>query len=81
MEKTTEQQPHLLSDLFSQLGLPGDSKSIEDFIKSHQPLPEEVPLSEAPFWSKSQRDLLKQAFIQDADWAPLVDQLNVRLRK
>ena len=75
-----ESDAHLLCDLFSQLGLPGDSSSIEKFIKSHRPLPDEVPLTEAPFWSKSQRDLLKQALIQDADWAPLVDQLNVRLR-
>jgi hypothetical protein len=74
-------QPHLLCDLFSQLGLPGDPESIESFIKAHRPLPEDVPISEAPFWSKSQRDLLKQAYIQDADWVPLVDQLNVRLRK
>lgn len=74
-------QPHLLSELFGQLGLHADSESIENFIKTHQPLPEDVPLSEAPFWNKSQRDLLKQAFIQDADWAPLVDQLNIRLRK
>ena len=75
-----EDKPHELCDLFSQLGLPGDSASIEKFIKSHRPLPDSVPISEAPFWSKSQRDLLKQAYIQDADWVPLVDQLNVRLR-
>lgn len=79
--KTEPQQPHILCDLFSQLGLPGDSQSIEDFIKAHRPLPDDVPVSEAPFWSKAQRDLLKQAYIQDADWVPLVDQLNVRLRK
>ena len=73
-------QPHELCDLFSQLGLPSDPESIEKFIKKHQRLPEEVPISEAPFWTQSQRDLLKQAYIQDAEWVPLVDQLNVRLR-
>ena len=77
---TQTQQSHILCDLFSQLGLPSDSNAIEDFIKSHRPLPEDVPISEAPFWSKSQRDLLKQAYIQDAEWVPLVDQLNVLLR-
>jgi hypothetical protein len=77
----TQGQPHLLCDLFNQLGLPADPQSIEDFIKSHRPLPEDIPISEAQFWNKSQRDLLKQAFIQDADWVPLVDQLNIRLRK
>ncbi len=75
-----ETETHALCDLFSQLGLPSDSDAIEKFIKAHRPLPDAVPLSEAPFWSKPQRDLLKQALIQDADWAPLVDQLNVRLR-
>jgi hypothetical protein len=75
-----EIQPHVLCDLFSQLGLPSDPDAIEEFIKSHRPLPESVPISEAPFWSKSQRDMLKQAYIQDADWVPLVDQLNVLLR-
>ena len=75
-----ETQTHVLCDLFSQLGLPSEPNAIEDFIKSHRPLPDDVPISEAPFWSKSQRDLLKQAYIQDAEWVPLVDQLNVRLR-
>lgn len=75
-----ETQSHVLCDLFSQLGLPSDQDAIEQFIKSHRPLPDAVPISEAPFWSKSQRDMLKQAYIQDADWVPLVDQLNVRLR-
>ena len=53
--ETQTPQSHILCDLFSQLGLPNDSKAIEDFIKSHRPLPDEVPLTEAPFWSKSQR--------------------------
>ncbi|MES2626842.1 MAG: DUF2789 domain-containing protein [Pseudomonadota bacterium] len=75
-----ETETHALCDLFSQLGLAGDADSIEQFIKSHRPLPESVPITEAPFWSKSQRDLLKQAYILDAEWVPLVDQLNVRLR-
>lgn len=75
-----ETQSHLLCDLFSQLGLPSEPNAIEEFINSHRPLPDAVPISEAPFWSKSQRDLLKQAYIQDAEWVPLVDQLNVRLR-
>ena len=75
-----ENEPHLLCDLFSQLGLPGDSASIENFIKTHCGLPDAVAISDAPFWSPSQRDLLKQAYRQDAEWVPLVDQLNVRLR-
>ena len=75
-----EIQPHILCDLFSQLGLPSNQDAIEQFIKSHRPLPDAVSVSEARFWRKSQRDMLKQAYIQDADWVQWVDQLNVRLR-
>lgn len=75
-----EQAPHELSSLFQQLGLPSDAESIESFIKAHSPLPPSVLISEAPFWTKSQRTLLSQALRDDADWAPLVDQLNVQMR-
>lgn len=75
-----EQAEHELCVLFQQLGLPSDPEAIEDFIRTHSPLPESVLISEAPFWTKAQRTLLSQALRDDADWAPLVDQLNVRMR-
>ncbi|TBT33456.1 DUF2789 family protein, partial [Vibrio parahaemolyticus] len=35
---------------------------------------------EASFWTHSQAAFLKQAIEEDADWAELVDQLDVMLR-
>lgn len=75
-----EEQTHPLHALFKQLGLPHDKRSIESFIVRHAPLPEEVRLSEAPFWTPQQALFLGEALRDDADWAPVVDQLNVMLR-
>ena len=71
---------HSLSELFRQLGLPADNRAIESFIIAHKPLEPSVKISAAPFWSPSQREFLKKALMEDADWAPMVDQLNVELR-
>jgi hypothetical protein len=69
-----------LEALFQQLGLDHDPASIDRFIKRHSPLPENCLLPDAPFWDKAQADFLRQQFIADAEWAPVVDQLNLRLR-
>lgn len=68
-----------LGTLFEQLGLPGDEASIDAFIASHHPLPDNVKVSEAPFWNEAQGRFLKEELLDDADWAPIVDELNVRL--
>ncbi len=70
---------HGLHDLFSQLGLPDDEEHIEQFIDAHRPLPPGVSLPEASFWTPVQAQFLREAVHRDADWAELVDQLNVRL--
>jgi len=70
---------HSLNNLFAQLGLPSDDAAIERFIATHSPLPESVQLPDAPFWTPSQSALLREELSDDADWAPVVDQLNVRL--
>ena len=70
-----------LSTLFEQLGLPADEASINDFIASHGPLPNHVKVSEAPFWSEAQGAFLKEQLLDDAEWAPVVDELNVRLHE
>jgi hypothetical protein len=74
-----EESQHDYSQLFMQLGLPSDRTSIETFIADHKGLPETTKLSAAPFWTQSQRDFLLKALQEDADWAPLVDQLNAEL--
>ncbi|GAB3390735.1 DUF2789 domain-containing protein [Azotobacter armeniacus] len=70
-----EMSNHSLSDLFDQLGLKSDPASIDAFIASHR-LPEEVKVSEAAFWTPAQAALLKEEMLDDADWAPIVDELN-----
>lgn len=71
---------HTMSNLFAQLGLPAAPGAIDAFIAAHRPLPNDVALYRAPFWSDAQRNFLKEEIIDDADWAGVIDELNVRLR-
>ncbi len=71
---------HKFSDLFAQLGLPSDETDIRAFITQHSPLPQDVELWEAPFWTPAQATLLRDEIVEDADWAETVDQLNLALR-
>lgn len=68
-----------LETLFDQLGLPSDQDSIDAFVSENGPLPEGVKLSEAPFWSENQARFLKEQLHVDAEWAPVVDDLNALL--
>lgn len=70
---------HEFHELFEQLGLPSSEEDIGAFIASHRPLPGGVKLTEAPFWTDAQSGLLKELLLQDADWAEVVDQLNLAL--
>jgi hypothetical protein len=71
---------HHFAELFAQLGLPNDTPSIKAFIASHSPLPDGMRLAEAPFWTPAQAQQLGQEWAEDADWAVLVDRLNLALR-
>ena len=71
---------HRFSELFAQLGLPSDRASIASFIVQHSPLHDTVRLADAPFWTPSQAALLREQILCDADWAEVIDQLNVALR-
>lgn len=70
---------HPLVDLFRQLGLADEPAAIELFIATHRPLPAGVSLCEAPFWSPSQAQFLREGIARDADWAEPVDTLAVLL--
>jgi hypothetical protein len=70
---------HRLPDLFRQLGLPDDPSSIERFIARHRPLACNTALCDAPFWSPSQAQFLREEVAEDADWAEQVDQLGLLL--
>lgn len=76
-----EMPMHRFSDLFAQLGLADDAAGIDDFLQRHAPLPAATALADAPFWSPSQARLLREEIQEDADWAELVDQLDVALRR
>ena len=71
---------HHFSELFAQLGLASDAQSIQHFLTIHTPLAAKIALPEAPFWSTAQATFLQEQLLADADWAEVVDQLNVALR-
>lgn len=75
-----ELQARSLNQLFAQLGLDSDDASIEAFVASHR-LPEDLKLSDAPFWTPQQAAFFKEELQADADWAPFVDDLNVLLHE
>jgi len=75
-----EMQNHSLSALFDQLGLPSSEQEIIDFITEYGPFLTNEPLHHACFWNDSQATFLKEAKLEDADWAEIVDQLDAMLR-
>ena len=72
---------HSVSDLFAQLGLPNEERDIEAFVASHRPLPGGARLADAPFWTEAQARFLRDEILEDADWAEVVDQLNLMLHE
>mgnify|MGYP000196217045 CR=1 FL=1 len=75
-----ENTNHTLAELFKQLGLANDRKSIESFLKAHRPLNSSTRLEDAAFWTESQSHFIKEQLANDADWAELLDQLSLALR-
>ncbi|MDY6798824.1 MAG: DUF2789 domain-containing protein [Pseudomonadota bacterium] len=71
---------HSLNTLFEQLGMPSDNASIEKFVAQHSPLPREIALQDAPFWSESQSHFLEEGLEEDSDWAEIIDELDAMLR-
>jgi hypothetical protein len=67
-----------LTGLFDQLGLASEETDIQKFIAEHQ-LDQDTKLIDAPFWTEQQRSFLKEEMHSDAEWAPIVDELNVAL--
>lgn len=70
---------HSMSDLFDQLGLPSDDQSIDEFIAKHQVQDSRIPIEELGIWSPAQADFLREARLEDADWAEVVDELSAAL--
>jgi len=72
---------HSLPSLFKQLGLDDDPAGIEQFITTHSPLKPALQLADAFFWTDSQKAFLREEILEDADWAEVVDELNLMLRR
>ena len=70
-----------LEHLMEQLGLSTDGDSLQAFVNTHGPLPPATRLEDATFWNDSQAAFLHEAIEQDAQWAPVVDQLDALLRQ
>ncbi len=75
-----ENLQHAFHDLFAQLGLPCDAHSIAQFLQTHSPLPGDVALPDADFWSPAQATFLRESLQQDNGWAQQVDALSEALR-
>lgn len=75
-----ESGAHSLRNLFEQLGLPAGEADVAAFVEAHRPLAAGIALADAPFWSKAQAQFLREEIAEDADWAEMVDQLNLMLR-
>ncbi|WP_044872931.1 DUF2789 domain-containing protein [Pseudomonas sp. LFM046] len=71
---------HSLSALFDQLGLPSSKGEIERFAANHR-LALGQALPDAPFWNKAQSAFLRDALLDDSDWAEEADELAVMLSK
>jgi len=69
-----------LVTLFDQLGLDSDPASMDAFFASHA-LDHDTKLSDASFWTPSQAAFLREEIREDAEWAPVVDELNARLHE
>ena len=69
--------------LFEQLGLERSPEAIQAFIATHRFRPGgyDGPIEEAPFWTRSQAELLRQALADDSEWSGLVDRLDSGLRQ
>lgn len=73
-----ENGQHAFCELFAQLGLPSTEADIHKFIAEHA-LPKDIRLPDAHFWTHTQAEFLREAWKADADWAPIIDQLNSSL--
>ena len=71
---------HTLQDLLTQLGLPSDEGGIARFLSERAPLPPQVALADAPFWTPAQADFLREKLREDSNWVQAVEQLNVLSR-
>ncbi len=71
---------HDLQSLFLQLGLLCEPIEMQEFASSHQ-LISGTKLSDAPYWSFSQREFLLEALARDSAWSNATDHLAIMLNQ
>lgn len=71
---------HNMTSLFKQLGLNGDTQAIDRFVSAHSPLERQINITDAPFWTATQAEFLKESMAEDADWTEVIEVLDARLR-
>ncbi|GLH68726.1 hypothetical protein GETHPA_02590 [Geothrix rubra] len=67
---------HPMTELFAQLGLPSNPEAIQAFIETNRPRAAHLALPDAPFWTSSQAEFLRDQVQNDADWAGVIDALD-----
>lgn len=72
---------HAMTELFAQLGLPATPEAIQAFIETNRPRAAHLALPDAPFWTASQAEFLRDQVQNDADWAGVIDRLDAALRR
>lgn len=72
---------HPMTELFAQLGLPSNPEAIQAFIETNRPRAAHLALPDAPFWTASQAEFLRDQVQNDADWAGVIDRLDAALRR
>lgn len=72
------EQPNT-NTLFAQLRLDGSDEGVTAFIEQHKGLNKSQYIENAPFWSEGQATFLRNAVLDYAGWAQVIDPLNVAL--
>lgn len=72
---------HAMTELFAQLGLPATPEAIQAFIETNRDRAAHLALPDAPFWTPSQAEFLRDQVQNDADWAGVIDRLDAALRR
>ena len=70
---------HTINTLFEQLGLPSDTASVDQFIRTHILFSNEIKIEDATFWNDQQASFIKACQDSDSNWSEVVDELNIRL--
>ena len=69
---------HAFRSLFVQLGLNSSNEAIAEFVSSHK-LTGSESIDEADFWTPAQAEFIRESWLDDSDWAGVIEQLNTAL--